>query len=262
MIELNPDARSDRRELDEERAAGRVRGPLHGIPILLKDNIDTADRMTDDGRLAGARGIDAVARRVPSVRAAARGRRRHPRQDQPERVGELPRPTARPAAGAARGGQTPQPLRARPQPVRLELRLRRRDGGELLRRPRSAPRPTARSSARRRHCGLVGIKPTVGLVSRAGIIPISHSQDTAGPMARTVADAAAVLAVLPASDPRDPATPSAARRRRPTTATFLDADGAARARVSASRGSSSASTRRDRLILEEAHRGHARRRAP
>ena len=103
----------------------------------------------------------------------------------------------------------PQPVRARPQPVRVELGLGRRGGGE----PRAVAIGTETDGSivcPARANGVVGIKPTVGLTSRAGIIPISRSQDTAGPMARTVADAAAVLGALAGVDPRDPATAASA----------------------------------------------------
>ena len=192
VIETNPDALAIADALDRERKAGRVRGPLHGIPVLIKDNIDTADRMkTTAGSLAL---VDAKpATRRLRRRAPARGRRRHPRQDEPERVGQLPLDALVERLERARRAD-PQPLRARPQPLRLELGLGR--GGR--RQPRRGRR---RHGDRRLHrlplvgaYGIVGIKPTLGLVSRSGIIPIAHSQDTAGPMARTVADAASCSA--------------------------------------------------------------------
>ena len=134
------------------------------------------------------------------VEAPARRGRGDPRQDEPLRVGQLPLDALLERLERPRRA-VPQSLRARPQPVRLELRLGRRGGGEPLRASRSAPRPTARSSRRRTTAGSSGIKPTLGLVSRTGIIPIAHSQDTAGPM-------------TPHRDRRrDPA--DRARRRRP-----------------------------------------------
>ena len=143
----------------------------------------------DDGGLARPRRIDPVARLIRR-HAAARGGRDPARQDEPERVGQLPlhafdqrleRPRRTRRGIPTRSTAIPRdPARDRARPLR-----------PTMPRSRSAPRPTARSCRRRNNCGLVGIKPTLGLVSRTGIIPIAHSQDTAGPMARTVADAAA-----------------------------------------------------------------------
>ena len=207
VIETNPEALAIAGALDAERQAQGVRGPLHGIPVLIKDNIDTADRMTTTAGSLALEGSSPGTRR-PRRPAPARGRRGDPRQGQPLRVGQLPLHAL--DLGLERPRRPlPQPLRPRPQPVRLELGLRRRRLGQPLRRWRSAPRPTARSSARPTPTASSGIKPTVGLVSRAGIIPISHTQDTAGPMARTVADAAALLTALAGVDPRDPATAAA-----------------------------------------------------
>ena len=132
---------------------------------------------------------------------------------------------------SARGGQVRNPVRARPQSVRLELGHRRGDRGE--------PRGRRRRHRDRRIdrlpvsvSGLVGIKPTVGLVSRAGIIPISHTQDTAGPMARTVADAAALLTAMAGPDPADPAT---ARARVADYLKALDAGALKGARIGVAR---------------------------
>ncbi len=204
VIEINPDALEIADGLDGEREAGQVRGPLHGIPILLKDNIDTADRMqTTAGSLALAGHI--AAQDADRGGEAARGRRGHPGQDQPQRVGQLPLDPFHQRVEQPRRADA-QPLRARPQPVRLQLRLGRGGRGQPVRRGRG------HRDGRLDHLpvadvnGIVGIKPTLGLVSRAGIIPIAHSQDTAGPMARTVADAAILLAALAGPDPRDPAT--------------------------------------------------------
>ena len=190
-----------------------MRGPLHGIPVLFKDNIATDDPMeTTAGSLAllGAR-----SRRRDVVANLRASRRRDPRQDEPERVGQLPR---LPAAGlsfatnflngwsAAAGSPRPYLLGLRP--VRLELRLRRRAGGNLAP-PRSARRPTAPSCAPPATMGSSGLKPTIGLVAQNGIIPIATSQDTAGPMSRTVRDAAILLNVL--KSPFGPVPGSVAR---------------------------------------------------
>ena len=148
----------------------------------------------DRRRIAGAGGLDRGARCFPR-RAAARGRRGDPGQDQPQRVGQLPLDPLDQRLEQPRRADA-QPLCAGPQPVRLQLRLGGGGGGRSVRASPSAPRPTARSSARPTSTASWASSRPSGLVSRAGIIPIAHSQDTAGPMARTVADAAMLLGVL------------------------------------------------------------------
>ena len=200
VIENNPDALRIAEELDRERKAGRVRGPLHGVPVLIKDNIDTADRMmTTAGSLAlvGARprGDAFVVERLRAGGAVILGK---------TNLSEWAnfRSTRSTSGWSGRGGQTRNPYALDRNPcgsssgsgaaVAAGLAAvavgTETDGSIVC--PASA-------------CGIVGLKPTLGLVSRTGIIPISHSQDTAGPMARTVADAAALLAALMGYDPRD-----------------------------------------------------------
>jgi amidase len=226
VIELNPDAEAIARELDRERAAGRVRGPLHGVPILLKDNIDTADRMTTTaGSLALEGSVPArdstVARALRDAGAVLLGK---------TNMSEWANFRARPSSSgwSARGGQCRNPYVLDRSPCGSSSG----SGVAVAASFCSAAIGTETDGSivcPSSHCGLVGIKPTVGLVSRAGIIPISHSQDTAGPMARTVADAAAVLSALTATDPRDPATLGRPDRVPPDYSTFLDA-GALRGR--------------------------------
>ena len=188
VLELNPDARRIAGELDDERRRQGARGPLHGIPILLKDNIDTADRLrTRAGSLA------LVGRRGPAGRdggaAAASRRRRDPRQGQSERMGQLPRlrqleRLERRAAGnaAIRGCSTATP--AGPAPVPQPRSPPRSP------RPRSAPKRTVRSSARPANRASRASSPPSGSTSRAGVVPISATQDTVGPHGRSVADCA------------------------------------------------------------------------
>ena len=236
VIETNPAALEIAARRDAERRPAAVRGPLHGIPVLLKDNIATNDAMeTTAGSLAlvGSR-VPRDATIVARLRAAGR---RDPRQGEPVRVGQLPR--RRPAAGhrsrpvsngwSARGGFTRNPYGLASDPCGSSsgsavapaanlcaIAIGTETDGSIV-----CP---AGSNA------VVGLKPTVGLVAQAGIIPIAHSQDTAGPMARTVTDAAIALNVLrspfgavarPAPAPRLPGVPAprgAARgadRRRP-----------------------------------------------
>ena len=212
MIELNPEALAIADALDAERRGKGSRGPLHGIPILIKDNIGTADRMTTTAGSLALEGSIPAAGRLRR-RASARGRRGAPRQDQPLRVGQLPlHPLDQRLEQPRR--PVPQPLRARPQPVGLQLRLRR--GG------RRQPRRRRRGLRDRRLDRLpllasaassASSRPSA-CVSRSGIIPISHTQDTAGPMARTVADAAVLLGAMTGVDERDEATrPSRGKAR-------------------------------------------------
>jgi amidase len=206
VIELNPDALHIARELDRERHSTGPRGPLHGIPVLIKDNIDTHDRMsTSAGSLALA---GSIAPRDSFVVERLR------------------------LAGAVLLGKTNLSEWAN---FRGSKSISGWSGrGGLTRNPYATDRSTSGSSAGSAaavaaslcavaigtetdgsivspasYCGVVGLKPTVGLVSRSGIIPISSSQDTAGPMTRCVADAAALLGVMAGRDPRDSATAAA-----------------------------------------------------
>ncbi|MGA2747228.1 MAG: amidase [Verrucomicrobiota bacterium] len=204
VIELNPDALAIAAALDNERKARGPRGPLHGIPVLIKDNIDTHDRLkTTAGSLALMDSLpprdSTVAERLRAAGAVLLGktnlsewaniRSSHSTSGWSGRGGLTLNPYAldRNPSGSSSGSAAAVSANLCVVAVGTET-----DGSI-----------TAPSS----YNGLVGIKPTVGLVSRAGIIPIAHSQDTAGPMARTVRDAAILLGCLAAGqDPRDPAT--------------------------------------------------------
>ncbi|MBK8248241.1 MAG: amidase [Gemmatimonadetes bacterium] len=207
VLVTNPDARALAARADSERAAGKVRGPLHGIPVLLKDNIDTADQMrTTAGSLAlaestAARDAGLVAR-LREAGAVILGKvnlsewaniRSNRSTSGWSAVGGLtknPYALDRNACGSSAG--TGAAIAANLACVGIGTET---DGSIVC--PANAN-------------GLVGIKPTVGLVSRAGIVPISHTQDTAGPMCRTVRDAAALLSVVAGADPRDGATSASA----------------------------------------------------
>ena len=232
VIEVNPDVHKLADELDEERRARKIRGALHGVPILLKDNIDTADRMqTTSGSLA-------LEGNYAEMDAGVVARLR--------------------AQGALLLGKTNLPEWANFRGLRSTSGWSSRGG--LTRNPHALDRSACGSSSgsgaavAANFCaaavgtetdgsiicpaqtnGIVGIKPTLGLVSRSGIIPIAHSQDTAGPMARTVTDAAILLGAMAGPDARDPATRSSARRGRTDYTAFLDPNGLKGARIGVAR---------------------------
>jgi amidase len=232
VIEINPEALAIAAALDRERKAGRVRGPLHGIPVLVKDNIDTADRMTTTAgsyALAGSIPLQdsTVAAKLRAAGAIILGK---------TNLSEWAnfRSTHSSSGWSGRGGQAKNPYVLDRNPCGSSSG----SGGAVSANLSALAVGTETdgsivcpSSAN----GVVGIKPTVGLISRAGIIPISHSQDTAGPMTRTVRDAAILLGVLAGADPRDSATTSS-NRPGPTDYTqFLDANGLRGARIGVAR---------------------------
>ena len=206
MIEINPDALNIARALDKEWQTSGPRGPLHGIPVVLKANIDTNDRMhTSAGSLALAEHVppqDAfVVKRLRDAGAVILGK---------ANLSEWAnfRSTRSSSGWSSVGGQTLNPY----DPARSPC------GSSSGSAVATAANLTAVSVGTETNgsvvCpagsnGIVGIKPTVGLVSRSGIVPIAHSQDTAGPMARSVRDAAILLTAMTGTDPDDPATHNA-----------------------------------------------------
>ncbi len=201
IIELNPAAVADAERLDGERAAGKVRGPMHGLPVLLKDNIDTEGLVNSAGSLALADNRPAadafLVARLRAAGAVILGK---------TNLSEWAnfRSTRSSSGWSSRGGQTKNPYVLDRNPCGSSagtgtaiasslaaVGVGTETDGSIL-----CPAAVA---------GLVGLKPTVGLVSRSGIIPISISQDTAGPMTRTVADAALLLGAMAGVDPADPA---------------------------------------------------------
>jgi amidase len=232
VIELNPDAVSIARALDVERQAKGPRGPLHGVPVLLKDNIDTADRMmTTAGSLAlvGPSPVrdSFVARRLREAGAVIVGK---------TNLSEWAnfRSSRSTSGWSGRGGLTKNPYVLDRNPsgsssgsaVAVAANLcsvavgTETDGSIIS--------PSSFN-------GIVGIKPTLGLISRAGIIPIAHSQDTAGPMARTVTDAAILLGALAGADTDDPVTQVGADKSHNDFRQFLDANGLKGARIGVAR---------------------------
>ena len=221
IIELNPDAKAIAAELDRERKTKGSRGPLHGIPVLLKDNIATADHMqTTAGSLALLGVIAAkdafIVQKLRDAGAIILGK---------TNLSEWAniRSTRATSGWSARGGLTRSPYA-----------LDRNTSGSSSGSASSMAASLATMAVGTETDGsitspaslasLVGIKPTVGLVSRAGIIPIAPSQDTAGPMTRSVADAAALLTVLAGTDAQDPATRDADQHRQDYSR-FLDLNG-------------------------------------
>lgn len=228
VIETNPDALAIADEMDRERKQKGQRGPLHGIPILIKDNIDTADKMmTTAGSLALEGSIplqdSTVAKRLRDAGAVILGK---------TNLSEWAnfRSTHSSSGWSGRGGQTRNPYVLDRNPCGSS------SGSGAATSANFAAAAVGTETDGSVVCpssanGLVGIKPTLGLISRAGIIPIAHSQDTAGPMARTVSDAAILLTALAGIDSRDSATVSSKGHASPDYTKFLNADGLKGARI-------------------------------
>ncbi len=219
VIETNPDALDLADALDRERAAKQVRGPLHGIPLLLKDNIDTADRMgTTAGSLAlvGARPArdSTVAEKLRAAGAIVLGKCN---------MSEWAnfRSTHSSSGWSARGGQALNPYSLDRTPCGSSSGSASAVAGSLAAASLGTETdgsilcPAAAN-------GVVGIKPTLGLTSRAGVVPIAHSQDTVGPFGRTVTDAALLLGAIAGADARDPATQAPPGRQLSDYTRFLD----------------------------------------
>ena len=235
VLEVNPDALKIAEELDGERKQGHVLGPLHGVPILVKDNLDTADRMTTtagsmalEGSVAGRDAF--VVRKLREAGAVLLGkanlsewanfRSTHSSSGWSGRGGQAKNPYAldRNPSGSSSGSAGAVAANLCAAAIGTET-----DGSIVS--PSSC-------------CSIVGVKPTVGLVSRSGIIPISHTQDTAGPMARTVEDAAIVLGAIAGPDERDDATRRADQHVNHDYRTSLRKDGLRGARIGVVRSES------------------------
>lgn len=228
VIEVNPEALDIADRLDAERKAGTVRGPLHGIPVAIKDNIDTHDRMTTTAGSLALEGsippqdafIAAKLREAGAVLLAkanmsewAYWRGLNASSGWSARGGQCRNPYAldRTPCGSSSGSGVAAAANLAALTIGTET------GGSIM-------CPASIN-------GVVGVKPTVGLWSRAGIIPISHSQDSAGPMTRTVRDAAILLGAACGVDPRDPATAASAGRFHADYTRFLDPAGLRGARL-------------------------------
>jgi amidase len=245
VVELNPDALEIAAKLDEERATGKIRGPLHGIPILIKENIDSADKMqTTSGSLAlkgnfaprdaflveKLRESGAILLGKTNLSEWANFRSTHSSSGWSSRGGLTRNPYAldRSACGSSSGSGAAVAANFCAAAIGTET-----DGSIIC------PAQTN---------GIVGIKPTLGLVSRSGIIPIAHSQDTAGPMARTVADAAILLSALTGIDQRDAATAESVGHIEMDYTVYLDKDGLKGVRMGISRNFWGFDSRVDKIM--------------
>ncbi|MBK8302354.1 MAG: amidase [Chloracidobacterium sp.] len=233
VIEINPDALAIADQMDKERKKGKIRGPLHGIPVLIKDNIDTADKMlTTAGSLAL---VDAptpkrdafVAEKLRKAGAVIIGKTN---LSEWANFRGNPRGSRGTSGWSGRGGQTNSPYFLDQNPcgsssgsgVSISANLAAAAVGTETNGSIICPANTN---------GLVGIKPTVGLISRSGIIPISHTQDTAGPMTRTVTDAAIMLGAMAGKDKHDSVTIDAYKKAAKDYTQFLDPNGLKGARL-------------------------------
>jgi amidase len=250
ICELNPDALAIAESLDRERALTGSRGPLHGIPVLIKDNIATSDKMhTTAGALALADSFasaDAfVVTKLREAGAVLLGKTNltewanYISNDMPDgyssRGGQVLNPYG---PGVLDVGGSSSGSAAAIAAGFAVVAVGTETSGSIL-------HPSEQNS-------LVGIKPTVGLISRSGIIPISHSQDTAGPMARTVTDAAILLSALTGVDENDPVTGKSEGLAHTDYLPFLDADGLQGARIGVVRSRFLAECEDEEIALYEA----------
>jgi amidase len=228
VIEVNPDAREIAGELDRERRSHGARGPLHGIPVRLTDNIDTHDEMQSAAGSLGLVGAPAAQDSTVAARLRAAGAVILGKTTLSEWANF--RSTTATSGWSGRGGQCNNPYGINRNPC----------GSSSGSGAAASANFTAVSIGTEtdgsivcpaNNNGVVGIKPTVGLVSRAGVVPISHNQDTVGPHTRTVADSAAVLGALVGLDPRDPATQASAGKFFTDYTQFLNPDGLRGARI-------------------------------
>lgn len=246
VLEINPDALAIAEKRDGERKDGRVRGPLHGIPILVKDNIGTADRMTTTAGSLALEGCipssdSFVVKLLREAGAVILGK---------TNLSEWAnfRSTHSSSGWSGRGGQCRNPYALDRNPSGSSSGSGAATAANLC--VASIGTETDGSIVSpSNNCSLVGIKPTLGLASRAGIIPIAHSQDTPGPMCRTVADAAFLLSAIAGTDPSDPASKAGAGKGKPDYSKFLDPKGLEGARIGVPRkGLYGQSAPADRLV--------------
>ena len=255
MIELNPDALTIADVLDRERASGHIRGPLHGVPVVIKDNIGTGDRMQTTAGSWALYGHPApwdatVARKLREAGAVIIGK---------TNLSEWAnfRSLRATSGWSGRGGQTKNPYVLDRNPsgsssgsaVAASANFAAAALGSET--DGSIVSPSSIN-------GVVGLKPTVGLTSRMGVVPISHSQDVVGPIGRTVWDVAAVLSAIAGYDPHDAVTRGSIGRRQRDYTRFVNPNGLRGARLGVVRAYFGASPKTD-LVIE--HAIHEMRRA-
>ncbi|SRR5579871_726391 len=232
VLETNPQALEAAARLDEERARGAVRGPLHGVPLLIKDNVETADRMMTTAGSLALEGWYAPADAPLVARLRAAGAVILGKTNLSEWANF--RSTRSVSGWSARGGQTRNPYALDRTPSgsssgsAVAVAANLCAGAIGTETDGSIIGPASVN-------GVVGLKPTLGLVSRSGVVPLSHVQDTAGPITRTVEDAALLMGVLSAPDPGDPASAAASGRHGLDYRRALDADGLQGARIGIAR---------------------------
>jgi len=249
VLELNPDARKIAKALDFERKHGGPRGPLHGIPVMLKGNIDTGDKMNTTAGSLALIGPPATQDATVAARLRAAGAIILGKTNLSEWANF--RGFNSSSGWSGQGGQTGNPYVVDRNPCGsssgsgasatasfVAAGLGTETDGSIV-------CPASLN-------GVAAIKPTVGLTSRAGVIPISHTQDTVGPHARTVADAAAILSALVGVDPRDPATAASAGKFSTNYTQFLDPNGLNGARIGVWRNTTTGYSRETDRIFEDA----------
>ncbi|GAC1400691.1 MAG: amidase [Chloroflexota bacterium] len=248
IIETNPDALAIADALDRERASGHVRGPLHGIPIVVKDNIGTADKMqTAAGSLAlvgHPAPYDAfVAHKLRQAGAIIFGK---------SNLSEWAnfRSTRSTSGWSGRGGQTRNPYVLDRDPSGSSSGSAAAVAANLAAGSLGSETDGSIVSPASIN-GVVGLKPTLGLTSRAGVVPLSHSQDVVGPICRTVADAAAVLSAIAGYDPHDPVTRGSAGHPHDYTR-YLSRNGVRGARLGIVRKSGFGNSGKEDLVVERA----------
>ncbi|HEX4966177.1 MAG TPA: amidase [Thermoanaerobaculia bacterium] len=249
VLELNPEARKIARALDAERKKNGPRGPLHGIPVMLKGNIDTGDQMSTTAGSLALLGAPASQDATVAARLRAAGAVILGKTNLSEWANFRGNNSS--SGWSGQGGQTGNPYVVDRNPCGsssgsgasatasfVAAGLGTETDGSIV-------CPGSLN-------GVAAIKPTVGLTSRAGVVPISHNQDTVGPHARTVADAAAILSALVGVDPRDPATAASAGKFSTDYTQFLDPNGLNGARIGVWRHTTTGYSRETDAIFEEA----------
>jgi len=245
IIELNPDAIEIADQLDTERRSGQIRGPLHGIPIVLKDNIDTHDQMTTTAGSLALEGSIAPRDAFLVERLRANGALILAKANLSEWANFRSKHSS--SGWSSRGGQTRNPYALDRNPCGSSSGSAAAVAADFC--TAAIGTETDGSIVCPAHAnGVVGLKPTLGLVSRAGVIPIAHSQDSAGPMARNVADIAIILGCLTGIDPRDPATQTSEGYFHNDYTQFLNPNGLKGARLGVARNYFGADPRVDQLI--------------